>query len=57
MFIAIFASFQEIPQTRMWDIARDRFSLDENGILEIAHLSLDEPVLEAVFFNEGDQGL
>ena len=57
MFIAIFASLQEIPQTRMWDIARDRFSLDENGILEIAHLSLDEPVLEAVFFNEGDQGL
>jgi len=41
----------------MWDIAGDRFSLDDNRILEIANLSLDEPVLEVVFFNEDDQRL
>ena len=44
-------------ETRMWDIAGDRFSLDDNRILEIANLSLDEPVLEVVFFNEDDQRL
>ena len=36
----------------MWDIAGDRFSLDDDGILEIINLSLDEPVLE-----KDDQGL
>ena len=41
----------------MWDIARDRFSLSDDGILEIANLSLDEPILEVVFFNADDQGL
>ena len=39
-------------ETRMWDIAGDRFSLDDDGILEIINLSLDEPVLE-----KDDQGL
>jgi len=31
--------------------------LDDDEILEIANLSLDEPVLEVVFFNEDEQGL
>jgi len=39
----------------LWDIAGDDFSLDENEILEIANLSLDEPELEVVFFNEDEQ--
>ena len=38
----------------MWDIAGDRFSLNDD---EITNLSLDEPILEIVFFNEDDQGL
>jgi len=42
-------------ETKLWDIAGDDFSLDENGILEIANLSLDEPELEVVFFNEDEQ--
>ena len=43
-------------ETKMWDIAGDEFgSFDDNGILEIAHLSLDEPELEGVFFNDEDQ--
>ncbi|XP_025628477.2 uncharacterized protein [Arachis hypogaea] len=39
-------------ETMMWDIAGDDFSpIDEdNGVLEIASLSLDEPELEAVLF-------
>jgi len=36
----------------LWDIAGDDFSLNDNGILEIASLSLDELELEVVFFNE-----
>jgi len=37
----------------MWDVAGDDFgSLDDYGILEIASLSLDEPELEGVFFND-----
>jgi len=28
--------------------------LDDNGILEIANLSLDEPELEVIFFNEDE---
>ncbi|KAJ1377248.1 Ribonuclease H-like superfamily [Sesbania bispinosa] len=44
-------------ETKMWDIAGDEFgSLDECGILEVANLSLDEPELEAMFFNDDDQG-
>ena len=41
-------------ETKLWDIAGDNFSLDDNGILEIASLSLDEPELEIVFFNENE---
>jgi len=41
----------------MWDIAGDRFLLDDDEILEIANLSVDELVLEIIFFNEDDQGL
>ncbi|XLU21034.1 hypothetical protein S245_057100, partial [Arachis hypogaea] len=35
-------------ETMMWDIAGDAFSPidEENGVLEVAHLSLDEPELE-----------
>ncbi|KAG4969437.1 hypothetical protein JHK85_035858 [Glycine max] len=40
-------------ETKMWDVAGDDFgSLDDCGILEIASLSLDEPELEGVFFND-----
>jgi len=35
----------------MWDIVGDDFSFD-SGILDIASLSLDEPKLEVVFFDE-----
>ena len=42
-------------ETKMWDVARDDFgSLNDCGILEIASLSLDEPELEGVFFNDDD---
>ncbi|GFY84497.1 hypothetical protein Acr_03g0012710 [Actinidia rufa] len=42
---------------KMWDIAGDNFdSLDDVGVLEIANLSLDEPEMEAVLFNDvGDE--
>ncbi|KAL5146480.1 hypothetical protein HKD37_06G016307 [Glycine soja] len=40
-------------ETKMWDVAGDDFgSLDDCGILEIASLSLDEPELDGVFFND-----
>ncbi|RZC13791.1 F-box/LRR-repeat protein [Glycine soja] len=40
-------------ETKMWDVAGEDFgSLDDYGILEIASLSLDEPELEGVFFND-----
>jgi len=38
----------------LWDIAGDDFSLDDNGILEIANLSLDELELEVIFFNDDE---
>ena len=38
--------------TSLWDIAGDDFSMDDNEILDIASLSLDEPELEVVFFDE-----
>ncbi|KAF7807437.1 uncharacterized protein G2W53_039598 [Senna tora] len=43
-------------ESSMWDIAGDEFSPidDENGILEVANLSLDEPVLERVYIDEGN---
>ncbi|KAL5134361.1 hypothetical protein HKD37_03G007538 [Glycine soja] len=40
-------------ETKIWDVARDDFgSLDDCGILEIASLSLDEPELKGIFFND-----
>jgi len=36
---------------KLWDIAKDDFSLDDNGILEIARLSLDESSSEDFFIN------
>jgi len=38
----------------LWDVAGDNFSLDDNRILAIVSLSLDEPELEVVFFNEDE---
>ena len=40
----------------MWDIAGDAFSPidEENGVLEVAHLSLDEPELERVTFSNDE---
>ena len=43
-------------ETIMWDIAGNRFSLDDDEILELVNLSLDEPILKTIFFNEDDQG-
>ena len=59
MFIVIFVFFQEISR----NIIKKKLkcgilqfgSLDENGILEVANLSLDKPELEVVFFNDDDQ--
>ena len=41
-------------ESKWWDIAGDDFSLNDNGILEIVSLSLDEPELEDVFFDEDE---
>ncbi|XLS89483.1 hypothetical protein HN51_065491 [Arachis hypogaea] len=43
-------------ETMMWDIAADAFSPidEENGVLEVAHLSLDEPELERVTFSNDE---
>ncbi|KAL0289160.1 UNVERIFIED_CONTAM: hypothetical protein Sangu_2625700 [Sesamum angustifolium] len=39
--------------TKMWDVAGDAFeTIEDVGILEIANLSLDEPELESVLFDE-----
>jgi len=38
-------------ETKLWDIAGDDLSLNDN---EIVSLSLDEPELEGVFFNEDE---
>ena len=46
-----FSKYKE-EETKLWDIAGDELSLNDNGILEIVSLSLDEPELEGVFFNE-----
>ncbi|KAJ1384591.1 Ribonuclease H-like superfamily [Sesbania bispinosa] len=44
-------------ETKLWDIAGDEFdSLDEFGILGVANLSLDEPELEVMFFNDDHEG-
>ncbi|XP_052201701.1 uncharacterized protein LOC127807702 [Diospyros lotus] len=40
-------------KTKMWDIGGDEFgSMEDVGILEFANLSLDEPELESVLFDE-----
>ncbi|PKU62640.1 hypothetical protein MA16_Dca016588 [Dendrobium catenatum] len=40
---------------KMWDVAGDGFEcLDDMGLLEVANLSLDEPELEAMIFNDDD---
>jgi len=39
----------------LWGVVGDDFSFDDNEILEIASLSLDEPNLEVVLFNEDEQ--
>ena len=40
-------------KTKMWDVGGDDFgSMEDLGVLEFANLSLDEPELESVFFNE-----
>ncbi|XP_057444020.1 uncharacterized protein LOC130736193 [Lotus japonicus] len=45
----------EKGECKMWDIAGDEFGpLDESGVLEVANLSLDEPELEAMIFNNDD---
>ncbi|XLS75709.1 hypothetical protein HN51_032574, partial [Arachis hypogaea] len=43
-------------ETMMWDIAGDAFSPidEENGVFEVAHLSLDEPELERVTFSNDE---
>ncbi|KAJ1398315.1 Ribonuclease H-like superfamily [Sesbania bispinosa] len=43
-------------KTKLWDIAGDEFDLlDEFGILEVANLSLDEPELEVMLFNDDQE--
>ncbi|GMP97241.1 hypothetical protein CsSME_00045573 [Camellia sinensis var. sinensis] len=40
-------------ETKLWDVGGDAFdSLEGSGFLEIANLSLDEPEMEAILFNE-----
>ncbi|XLR32814.1 hypothetical protein S83_060714 [Arachis hypogaea] len=43
-------------ETMMWDIVGDAFSPidEENGVLEVAHLSLDKPELERVTFSNDE---
>ncbi|KAK8913951.1 hypothetical protein KSP39_PZI024294 [Platanthera zijinensis] len=39
--------------TKLWDISGDAFdSMEGAGILEVANLSLDEPEMEAILFND-----
>jgi len=42
-------------ETKLWDIAGDDFSLEDNEILHIASLSLNQPELEEAFFKEDEQ--
>lgn len=43
-------------ETKMWDVSGDSFDpFDGAGELEIANLSLDEPDMERVIFNENDE--
>jgi hypothetical protein len=39
----------------MWDICGDEWNMSDGaGLLEVASLSLDEPDLEAVLFDDAD---
>lgn len=43
-------------ETRLWDVGGDQFDpLDGAEELEIANVSLDEPELEALIYNDCDQ--
>ncbi|PKA55721.1 hypothetical protein AXF42_Ash012013 [Apostasia shenzhenica] len=43
-------------ETRMWDVGGDSFaSVEDTGMLEVAQLSLDEPELKTVLFNDGSE--
>lgn len=45
----------ENEKTKMWDVGGDAFdSHNEIGFLEFAELSLDEPDLERVFFDDNE---
>ncbi|XP_058007006.1 uncharacterized protein LOC131182218 [Hevea brasiliensis] len=40
-------------KTKLWDVCGDQFgSMEDVGVLEFANLSLDEPELESVLFDE-----
>ncbi|KAF2312425.1 hypothetical protein GH714_034650 [Hevea brasiliensis] len=40
-------------KTKLWDVGGDQFgSMEDVGVLEFANLSLDEPELESVLFDE-----
>ncbi|KAF2309709.1 hypothetical protein GH714_004724 [Hevea brasiliensis] len=40
-------------KTKLWDIGGDQFgSMEDVGVLEFTNLSLDEPELESVLFDE-----
>jgi len=42
----------------MWDVGGDGFeSLSGIGILEVADLSLDEPLMESVSFEDGGESV
>jgi len=41
-------------ETKLWNIIGDDFSLDDNEIIVISSLSLDEPKLEVVSFNDDE---
>lgn len=45
-------------KSKMWDVGADEFgSMEDTGILEVANLSLDEPELESVLFNDDDRNM
>ncbi|XP_022843120.1 uncharacterized protein LOC111366639 [Olea europaea var. sylvestris] len=41
--------------TKYWDLCGDQIELDGQGIIEMADLSLDEPELEAITFDEEEE--
>ena len=43
-------------ETKMWDIAEDSFdTLEDVGLPEVLNLSLDEPELKSVIFNDNEE--